>query len=69
MGAKTYVYERRLQLKHFFEDRNTGQTRRTWCEMQVAMPEKTVEGWVNPSGGSYAKPALADIDGDFENIK
>ena len=43
-GAKTHVYERRLQLKHFFEDRNTGQTRRTWCEMQVAMPEKTVEG-------------------------
>ena len=47
MGEKKYAYERRLQLKHFFEDRDTGQTRRTWCEMQIAMPVKTSEGWVN----------------------
>ncbi|TFG94924.1 hypothetical protein E4H12_14300 [Candidatus Thorarchaeota archaeon] len=47
MGDKTYAYERRLQLKHFFDDRATGQTRRTWCEIQIAMPEKTSEGWVN----------------------
>ena len=47
MGEKRHAYERRLQLKHFFDDRNTGQTRRTWCEMQIAMPEKTSEGWVN----------------------
>jgi hypothetical protein len=49
MGAKPYAYERRLQLKHFFEDKATGQTRRTWLEMQVALPEKTDEGWVNDS--------------------
>jgi len=47
MAAKTHDYERRIQLKHFFDDRTTGQTRRTWCEMQVAMPKKTEEGWVN----------------------
>ncbi|TFH07614.1 MAG: hypothetical protein E4H14_08100 [Candidatus Thorarchaeota archaeon] len=47
MGDKTHAYERRLQLKHFFEDRATNQTRRTWCEMQVSMPEKSSEGWVN----------------------
>ena len=52
MGAKNHAYERRLQLKHFFEDRDTGKTRRTWCEMQVAMPEKTSEGWVNLVNGS-----------------
>ena len=47
MSAKSHVYERRLQLKHFFDDKATGQTRRTWLEMQVALPEKTDEGWVN----------------------
>jgi len=47
MGAKPYAYKRRLQLKHFFDDRDTGQTRRTWFEMQIAMPEKTSEGWIN----------------------
>ena len=47
MGAKPYAYERRLQLKHFFDDHDTGQNRRTWFEMQIAMPEKTSEGWVN----------------------
>lgn len=47
MGAKAHAYERRLQLKHFFDDKDSGQTRRTWFEMQAAMPEKTSEGWVN----------------------
>ncbi|MFW9833766.1 MAG: hypothetical protein ACFFEK_07215 [Candidatus Thorarchaeota archaeon] len=47
MGAKPIAYERRLQLKHFFEDRETKETRRTWLEIQVAMPEQTDEGWVN----------------------
>jgi hypothetical protein len=47
MAAKPHAYERRLQLKHFFEDRETKETRRTWMEIQAAMPEKTDEGWVN----------------------
>ena len=47
MGAKPLAYERRLQLKHFFEDRETKETHRTWLEIQAAMPEKTDEGWVN----------------------
>ena len=47
MGAKPHAYERRLQLKHFFEDRETKETRRTWMEIQVAMPDQTSEGWVN----------------------
>jgi hypothetical protein len=47
MGAKPHAYERRLQLKHFFEDRETKETRRTWLEIQAAMPEQTSEGWVN----------------------
>lgn len=46
MGTK-YAYERRLQLKHFFEDRETKETRRTWLELQLKPPEKTEEGWVN----------------------
>lgn len=47
MGARQHAYERRLQLKHFFEDRETKETRRTWLEIQAAMPEQTDEGWVN----------------------
>jgi hypothetical protein len=47
MASKTYAYERRLQLKHFFDDRESGQTRRTWLEIQLAVPEKSSEGWVN----------------------
>lgn len=47
MGAKPNSYERRLQLKHFYEDRETKESRRTWMEMQVSMPEQTEEGWVN----------------------
>jgi hypothetical protein len=47
MGEKPQTYERRLQLKHFFEDRETKETRRTWFEMQLSMPEQTSEGWVN----------------------
>ena len=46
MGTK-YAYERRLQLKHFFEDRETKETRRTWLEIQLKPPEKSEEGWVN----------------------
>ncbi len=40
-------YARRLQLKHFFEDRQTGTKHRTWLEVQVQLPEKAPEGWVN----------------------
>ena len=47
MGAKQNAFERRLQLKHFFEDRESKETRRTWFELQVSMPEQTDEGWVN----------------------
>jgi len=47
MGEKPQAYERRLQLKHFYEDRETKETRRTWFEMQLSMPEQTSEGWVN----------------------
>jgi hypothetical protein len=47
MASKTYAFERRLQLKHFFDDRDSGQTRRTWLEIQLATPEKSTEGWVN----------------------
>ena len=47
MATKPHAYERRLQLKHFFEDRETKETRRTWLEVQAAMPEQTTEGWVN----------------------
>lgn len=47
MSEKPQAYERRLQLKHFFEDRETKETRRTWFEIQVSMPEQTPEGWVN----------------------
>ena len=47
MGIKQSQYERRLQIKHFFDDRQTGQTRRTWLEIQLAPPERSSEGWVN----------------------
>ncbi len=47
MGEKQQSYERRLQLKHFFEDRETKETRRTWLELQLSMPEQASEGWVN----------------------
>jgi hypothetical protein len=49
MASKTYTYERRLQLKHFFDDRGTGQTRRTWLEIQLALPEKTTKGYATAS--------------------
>ncbi len=44
MGIKPSHYERRLQIKHFFDDRQTGQTRRTWLELQLAPPERSAEG-------------------------
>ncbi len=47
MGDKPQTYERRLQLKHFFEDRESKETRRTWLEVQLSMPEQSSEGWVN----------------------
>ncbi len=40
-------YRRRLQLKHFFEDRQTGAKRRTWMEVQFQSPGRSPEGWVN----------------------
>lgn len=41
------LYERRLQIKHFFEDREESKTRRTWLEIQLNLPNQTPEGWVN----------------------
>jgi hypothetical protein len=47
MGVSSQTYERRLQLRHFFDDRDTDAKRRTWLEIQLALPSKAPEGWVN----------------------
>jgi len=47
LTSRPPTYERRLQIKHFFEDRTTGKSRRTWLEIQLQLPEKSPEGWVN----------------------
>ncbi len=65
MGTKTYTYERRLQLKHFFEDRETKETRRTWLEIQLKLPEKTEEGWVNDGKVRLSIGEDRDIKGSF----
>ena len=65
MGAKTYAYERRLQLKHFFEDRETKETRRTWLELQLKPPEQTEEGWVNDGKVRVSIGEDRDIKGSF----
>lgn len=64
MGTK-YEYERRLQLKHFFEDRGTKESRRTWLELQLKPPEKTDEGWVNDGKVRISIGEDRDIKGSF----
>jgi hypothetical protein len=65
MGDKPQAYERRLQLKHFFEDRDTKETRRTWLEIQLSMPEQTPEGWVNDGRIRFSIGEDRNIKGSF----
>ncbi len=65
MGIKPSQYERRLQIKHFFDDRQTGQTRRTWLEIQLAPPERNTEGWVNDGKVRLSLGEDRDIKGAF----
>ena len=65
MGIKPSQYERRPQIKHFFDDRQTGQTRRTWLEVQLAPPERTTEGWVNDGKVRLSLGEDRDIKGAF----
>ncbi len=65
MSSKPPVYERRLQIKHFFDDRQTGQTRRTWMEIQLQLPEKTTEGWVNDGKLRLSIGEERDVKGSF----
>ncbi|MHA1933944.1 MAG: hypothetical protein ACW97A_01565 [Candidatus Thorarchaeota archaeon] len=65
MGTKPLNYERRLQVKHFFDDRQTGATRRTWLELQLNLPSKTDEGWVNDGKVRLSLGEDRDIKGAF----
>lgn len=65
MGVSSQSYERRLQLKHFFDDRDTGAKRRTWLEVQLALPSKTLEGWVNDGKVRISLGEDKDIKGAF----
>ncbi len=65
MGIKPSQYERRRQIKHFFDDRQTGQTRRTWLEIQLAPPERSSEGWVNDGKVRLSLGEDRDIKGAF----
>ena len=65
MGDVPRVYERRLQVKHFFEDRQTGAKRRTWLELQFNPPEKADEGWVNDGKVRLSLGEDRDIKGAF----
>ena len=65
MGIKQSQYERRLQIKHFFDDRQTGQTRRTWLEIQLAPPERSTAGWVNDGKVRLSLGEDRDIKGAF----
>ncbi|MHA1483771.1 MAG: hypothetical protein ACTSPR_00460 [Candidatus Thorarchaeota archaeon] len=65
MGIKQSQYERRLQIKHFFDDRQTGQARRTWLEIQLAPPERSTEGWVNDGKVRLSLGEDRDIKGAF----
>ena len=65
MGIKQSQYERWLQIKHFFDDRQTGQTRRTWLEIQLAPPERSTEGWVNDGKVRLSLREDRDIKGAF----
>lgn len=63
--ASQYEYERRLQLKHFFDDRDSGAKRRTWLEVQLSPPVKTSEGWVNDGRIRISLGEDRDIKGSF----
>ncbi len=63
--ASQYEYERRLQLKHFFDDRDSGAKRRTWLEVQLSSPIKTPEGWVNDGRIRVSLGEDRDIKGSF----
>lgn len=63
--ASQYEYERRLQLKHFFDDRDSGAKRRTWLEVQMSPPVKTPEGWVNDGRIRISLGEDRDIKGSF----
>ncbi len=63
--ASQYEYERRLQLKHFFDDRDSGAKRRTWLEVQLSPPIKTSEGWVNDGKIRISLGEDRDIKGSF----
>ena len=65
MGIKPSQYERRLQIKHFFDDRQTGQKHRTWLEIQLAPPERSSEGWVNDGKVRLSLGEDRDIKGAF----
>jgi len=65
MGISSQSYERRLQLKHFFDDRDTGAKRRTWLEVQLALPSKTPERWVNDGKVRLSLGEDKDIKGAF----
>ncbi len=63
--ASKYEYERRLQIKHFFDDRETGAKRRTWLEVQLSNPKKSPEGWVNDGKIRITLGENRDIKGSF----
>ncbi len=63
--ASQRIYDRRLQLKHFFDDRETGAKRRTWLELQLSPPEKSSEGWVNDGKMRLSLGEDRDIKGAF----
>jgi hypothetical protein len=65
MEKKPQIYERRLQVKHFFDDKQTGQTRRTWLEIQLKPPERTEEGWVNDGKVRLSLGEDKDVKGAF----
>ena len=65
MASQTYEYGRRLQLKHFFDDRDSGAKRRTWLEVQLSNPKKTTEGWVNDGRVRVSIGEDRDIKGSF----
>ena len=65
MGFTQHEYERRIQIKHFFDDRGTGAKRRTWLEAQMAPPQKTTEGWVNDGKIRLSLGENRDIKGAF----
>jgi hypothetical protein len=65
MSTKPRIYERRLQIKHFFDDRETGAKRRTWLEVQLQPPQKTDEGWVNDGRIRVSLGEDRDVKGAF----